>query len=148
MRRRIFRRGSPPKQAQTELVQEVLTKHRGSSAGIKPTVKVVRDAAKRWKSLIQAAEDAYRSLPEDGPWRSQFVTTLANNRVRTEAAANHALNQVVDAKRRSDEAAAAQLRAEADAKEREAQQLRQKQARLTYLQTQTSKAASAAMHGP
>ncbi|MBC8354570.1 MAG: ParB/RepB/Spo0J family partition protein [Planctomycetes bacterium] len=127
-------------EAQAELVQEVLTKHRGSSAGIKPTVKVVRDAAKRWKSLIQAAEDAYRSLPEDGPWRSQFVDILANNRVRTEAAANHALNQVVDAKRRADEATAMQLRAEADAKDQEAQELRQKQARLTYLQTQTGHA--------
>lgn len=126
-------------EAQAELVQEVLTKHRGSSAGIKPTVKVVRDAAKRWKSLMQAVENAYRSLPEEGPWRSQFVTTLATNRVRTEAATNHALNQVVDAKRRSDEATASQLRAEADAKDQEAQQLRQKQARLTYLQTQTGK---------
>lgn len=126
-------------EAQTELVQEVLTKHRGSSAGIKPTVKIVRDAAKRWKSLMHTAEEAYRSLPEDGPWRSQFVTTLATNRVRTEAAANHALNQVVDAKRRADEAAATQLRAEADAKDQEAQELRQKQARLTYLQTQTGK---------
>jgi site-specific DNA-methyltransferase (adenine-specific) len=126
-------------QAQTELVQEVLTKHRGSTAGIKPTVKVVRDAAKRWKSLIQAAEDAYRSLPEDGPWREQFVDLLATNRARTESAINTALNQVVDAKRRADEAAATQLRTEADAKDQEAQELRQKQARLTYLQAQTSK---------
>jgi hypothetical protein len=32
-------------QAQAELVEEVLGKHRGSSAGVKPTVKVVRDAS-------------------------------------------------------------------------------------------------------
>jgi site-specific DNA-methyltransferase (adenine-specific) len=126
-------------QAQAELLKEVLAKHRGSSAGIKPTVKVVRDAAKRWKALIQTADDAYQSLPEDGPWREKFVAQLAANHARTESAINHALNQVVDAKRRSDEVAAARLRGEADAREREAQQLRQKQARLTYLQTQTGK---------
>jgi site-specific DNA-methyltransferase (adenine-specific) len=126
-------------QAQTELVNEVLSKHRGSTVGIKPTVKVVRDAAKRWKSLIQAADDAYRSLSENGPWREQFVDLLVTNRARTEPAINAALNQVVNSKRRSDEAAAARLRGEADAREREAQQLRQKQARLTYLQTQTGK---------
>jgi hypothetical protein len=39
-------------QAQTELVEEVLGKHRGSSAGIKPTVKAVREAAARWKEFI------------------------------------------------------------------------------------------------
>ena len=126
-------------QAQTELIQEVLGKHRGSTAGIKPTVKVVRDTAKRWTALLHAAEAAYQSLSEDGPWREQFVDLLAANRARTEAAVNTALNQVVDNKRRDDEATATQLRAEADAKEQEAQLLRKKQARLTYLQTQTEK---------
>ena len=126
-------------QAQTELVQEVLGKHRGSTAGIKPTVKVVRDTAKRWTALLHAAEAAYQSLPEDGPWREQFVDLLAANRARSEAAVNTALNQVVDNKRRDDEATATQLRAEADAKDQEVQELRQKQARLTYLQTQTGK---------
>ena len=126
-------------QAQTELVQEVLGKHRGSTAGIKPTVKVVRDTAKRWTALLHAAEAAYQSLSEDGPWREQFIDLLAANRARTEAAVNTALNQVVDNKRRDDEATATQLRAEADAKEQEAQLLRKKQARLTYLQTQTEK---------
>jgi hypothetical protein len=37
----------PEESAQTECVNEVLSKHRDSSAGIKPTVKVVREAAKR-----------------------------------------------------------------------------------------------------
>jgi hypothetical protein len=49
-------------QAQTELTQEVLDKHRGSSKGVKPTVANVREAAKRWKDFIakaaQAAEPA------------------------------------------------------------------------------------------
>lgn len=34
-------------QSQSELVAEILSKHRGSSEGVKPTVKVVREAAKR-----------------------------------------------------------------------------------------------------
>lgn len=32
-------------QAQTELTKQILDKHRGSSKGIKPTVKNVREAA-------------------------------------------------------------------------------------------------------
>lgn len=40
-------------QAQTELVAEVLGKHRGSSMGIKPTVKNVRDAASRTSTMPQ-----------------------------------------------------------------------------------------------
>ena len=125
-------------QAQAELVNEVLSKHRGSSSGVKPTVKVVREAAKRWKSLIQAAEDAYRSLPE-GVWREKFVEALARDKARTESAVSRALGQVVNLKRRREEDEAAQLRTEADAKQREALRLRREEAKLAYLQSQTAK---------
>jgi len=125
-------------QAQSELATEVLSRHTGTSVGVKPSVKVVREAAKRWKSLIQAAQDAYRSLPE-GPWRERFVEILAAEKARTEAAVTRALGQVVALKRRQEEDEATQLRAEADAKQREAQRLRHEQRRLAYLESQTAK---------
>ncbi len=125
-------------QAQSELVEEILAKHRGQSAGVKPTVKVVREAAKRWQALIQAAQDAYESLPE-GPWRDRFVEVLAHEQARTESAVSRALRQVVERKRRQEEAEAARLRAEADAKEQEALRLQREQQRLAFLESQTKK---------
>ena len=75
------------RQAQTELVAEVLSKHRGSTAGIKPTVKVVREHAKRWKELIAAAEKAAGKLEVEGElWVKSFVVRLAEDKVRTVAA--------------------------------------------------------------
>lgn len=53
-------------QAQAELVADVLSKHRGKTAGDKPTVKVVREHPKRWKELIAAAEATYARLGESG----------------------------------------------------------------------------------
>lgn len=125
-------------QAQSELVEDVLSKHRGSSAGKKPTVRVVREAAARWKSLIQAAEKGYLSLPE-GAWRERFVDLLTEERARTESAVSRLLGQVVEQKRHQEENEAARLRAKADVKEREALRLRQEHQRLAYLEAQTGK---------
>jgi site-specific DNA-methyltransferase (adenine-specific) len=125
-------------EAQSELVEEVLSKHRGSSAGVKPTVKAVREAAKRWRALIKAAGDAFASLPK-GKWRDEFVELLAANRVRTEAAVNQALSQIVTQKRRQEEQEAVALRAQADEKEREALKLKQEEVRLRFLESQTAK---------
>ncbi len=125
-------------QAQAELIAEVLSRHRGSSAGIKPSVKVVREAARRWKGLIQAARQAYESLP-DAPWNAQFLKLLADQRVRTEAGVKQALHQIVAQKRRADEDQAARLRAEADTKDREVRRLKREEARLQYVASQAGK---------
>lgn len=125
-------------QAQAELVDEVLGSHRGSSAGIKPTVKKVREAARRWKRILQSAVDAFQSLPDE-ICQGQFVKTLINERVRTEAGVNQTLNQIVNRRRLQEESTATKLRAEADQKEREAQRLLREQHRLAYLEGQTAK---------
>ncbi len=116
-------------QAQTELVTEILPKRRGSSAGKRPTVRVVREAAGRWKALVRMAGKADHFLPE-GIWRERFVEVLAHERARTESAVSHALRHVVERKRRQEEAEAARLRAEADAQEQEALPLQWEQQRL------------------
>jgi site-specific DNA-methyltransferase (adenine-specific) len=125
-------------QAQLELVEEVLNRHRGSSAGIKPTVKVVREAAKRWKALLQAAKDAYAALPDDEA-RQQFVAVLAADNVRTEAGVARVLNRTIADRRRTDEAEATRLRAEADAREQEAAQMQAEGRRLEFLDSQTAR---------
>ncbi len=125
-------------QVQAEVVAAVLSKHRGSSAGIKPSVKAVREAARRWKGLIQAACEAYESITES-TWRERFVKLLADQRVRTEAGVQQALHQIVAQKRRADEAQAARLRAEADTKDREVRRLQREETRLRYLASQADK---------
>jgi site-specific DNA-methyltransferase (adenine-specific) len=125
-------------QAQTELVDEVLSRHRGSTQGHKPTVKAVREAAQRWKALIQTAVDAYESLAA-GRWRERFVQLLTDSRARTEAAVKTALSQTVTEQRRIEESEAARLRAAADEREREAQRLKQAEKRLGYVEAQTKK---------
>ena len=80
-------------QAQEELIAEVLGKHRGSSVGIKPTVKVVREAAKKWKALIKAAEDGCESLNSE--WVQPFVDRLDKSKARTIAAVSKALAQTM-----------------------------------------------------
>ena len=125
-------------QAQLELIEEVLSRHRGSSAGIKPSAKVVREAAKRWKALLQAAEDAYESLPDDEA-RQQFVAALADDQVRTEAGVARALKRTIAERRRAGEAEATRLRAEADAREQEAAQMQAEARRLEFLDSQTAR---------
>ncbi len=99
-------------QAQTELVAEVLGKHRGSTGGIKPTVVVVREAARRWKALITAAETAYSSLDE--AWRPTFVKELADAKARSEADVQRALARVSAGCKAAKEKAEAAARAAVD----------------------------------
>jgi DNA modification methylase len=99
-----------PPQAQAELVTEVLGKHRGSSEGKKPTVKVVREAAARWKALVAAAEKAHVELAEP-EWQGHFIAELAASKARTEAAVSAALGKVVKAKKEAAEAEARRLAA-------------------------------------
>lgn len=108
--------------AQAELVAEVLSKHRGSSAGIKPTVKVVREAAHRYKTMIAAAVAAFEDLDED--WRGPFVEELGTRSARSESAVAACLGTIkkkiaAEARRLEDEARAAAGEAEAEALRRE-----------------------------
>jgi ParB-like chromosome segregation protein Spo0J len=125
-------------QAQSELIEEVLSKPRGPSARRKPTVRVVREAAARWKSLIEAAEAACASLPE-GPWRTRFVDLLVSHRVRTKSALSRLLGWVVEEKRRQEEAEVARLLTEADTHDQEALRLKREYQRLRFLEAQTGK---------
>lgn len=80
--------------AQAELVDEVLSKHRGSTAGIKPTVAKVRDAAKRWKSFIADAGAKLDALPAGA--RESFVGRLSATKARSESAVASAYSFALD----------------------------------------------------
>lgn len=104
-------------QAQSELAEEVLGKHRGSSTGIKPTVAVVRAAAKRWKEMIAEAEARLEQVPEE--WRARFVDLLVLPKARNVAAVQGAFAAVAkeratEARRQEDEARRQQSEAEAE----------------------------------
>lgn len=75
-------------QAQVELTAEVLGKHRGSSAGIKPSVPVVRAAAERWKEMIRMATKLYNGLGLE--YRAVYVSLLAERQARTMTAVHDA----------------------------------------------------------
>lgn len=79
-------------QAQTELTQEVLGKHRGSTAGIKPTVSVVRAAAKRWKEMISEAERVFALVSEE--WQECFVALLVESKARNSAAVQRSFSTI------------------------------------------------------
>ncbi len=100
-------------QAQAELVAEVQGKHRGSSTGVKPTVAVVREAAKRWKGFIEAAESALKTFNEAD--RKTFVAELVKSKARSFPAVEAAKASLlaVIAKRKAD----AQRRAKAESDE-------------------------------
>ena len=83
--------------AQAELVAEVLGKHRGKTAGVKPTVRVVRQTAKRWKGMIASAVEALESLVEP-KWQEAFVAELVAMKARTRAAVGQALARAQRAK--------------------------------------------------
>lgn len=114
-------------QAQIELAQEVLSKHRGSSAGIKPTVATVRASAARWREMVTEASRALESFPEE--WRPAFVELLTDSKARNLAAVQRAFStitskQAEEAKRREEEllkqqdaAAAQRLRLEQEAQQ-------------------------------
>ena len=125
-------------QARQELVAEVLDRHVGSSVGVKPSVRVVREAAKRWKSLIQTAEQACESLENDD-LQQRFVAQLAAERARSEADINRVLSRFLEERRREREREAAQLRSEADVRDREAEQIAEEERRSTFLEQQTGK---------
>ncbi len=67
--------------AQTELTREVLDRHRGSSVGVKPTVAVVRKAAKAMKDVIHAAEAAVEPMSDEA--LCTFVDWMTKNAVRS-----------------------------------------------------------------
>lgn len=60
----VFSEWLTSSQAQIEFVTQLLDKHRGSSAGVKPSVKNVRAKAKEWKEMIEYTEECYQQLPE------------------------------------------------------------------------------------
>ena len=108
-------------QAQTELVQEVLGKHRGKTADIAPTVPNVREAAKRWKALIAAAEAHHAALDGEA-WQKAFAARLASTKARTLAAVDATYRATIvqkeaDEQRRANEARAAASEADARAVE-------------------------------
>ena len=111
--------------AQTELVDEVLGKHRGSSVGIKPTVKVVREAAKRWKEVISTAETALAEMAE--AHRDLFVAQLVSEEARSvsavERARAHVQKVIADEKLR----AASNANAEAEAERKKSETLEREQ---------------------
>jgi site-specific DNA-methyltransferase (adenine-specific) len=115
-------------QAQTELVAEVLGKHRGITEGIKPTVKIVREAASRWKALISSAETAYNTLPESH--REAYVKHLCQTKARTIAAVNTSFSAIQ--RQASDEA-----QAKADTADAEAKAQRKASERAAHLETLT-----------
>lgn len=104
-------------QAQTELTKEILEKHRGSSAGIKPTVKNVRAAADEWKHTINTAIAYYNQLPAD--YQPRFVELLTQNKARTKPAIHQAMAMLTrereaEARQREEELARQQSEAEAE----------------------------------
>ena len=118
-------------QAQTELTAEVLGKHRGSSVGIKPTVKVVREAANRWKDMIAQAETYHQTL--DATWQAYFISRLVEMKARRSADVHSAITQTAraqaDAKRREQEEAERKR----SAAEAERRRLERQAARAEYI---------------
>ena len=120
-------------QARQELINEV-TKNATNSA--KPSRGAVRNAVKRWKKLVQAVISAYQSLTSG---REEFVRLLGQSRVRTEAEVNQVLNQVLTIRRQEEREAALRLKAEADRRTREEQQLEQQQRQTEFITQKTRK---------
>lgn len=130
-------------QAQAELLDEVLGKHRGSSAGIKPTVRVVREAANRWKEMIGAAEDCAAELGKkdhDGRWVEMFVAILVQRKARTQAAVLASKTDVIVAQKQAAKAEADAKRKQADAAEKEAAEKEAEEERQTKVQAFVAKA--------
>lgn len=127
-------------QSQTELVEEVLGKHRGSSAGIKPTVKVVRDAAKRWKSLIDAVVTVYEQLDgDDGKWQKEFVHLLTKRQVRTQAGVGECRAVVLSLKKLAAEEAAQIARQKAEEQDKAALEAERERKRQEAINDFTSR---------
>lgn len=132
--------------AQTELLDEVLSRHRGSTAGVPATVRVFRDAAARWTEMISEAEAAAESL--EGVWRDRFVALLVESKARSNAAIVQASQKV---KREIAEAAAVAA-ASANEAERKAAEDAQRNERIAAVLARvvcgdSREALSSAPHG-
>lgn len=115
--------------AQSELTAEVLSKHRGGSAGVKPTVANVREAARRWKETIALAGELHGKLPAEH--QPAFVALLAERKARTQAAVQQAHAEIVrrveaearrheeELRRQQSQAEAARVQAEREARKAE-----------------------------
>lgn len=104
-------------QAQIELAEKVISKHRGSSIGIKPTVRNVKQVVNQWKEMIALAKELYAKLSLD--WQEPFVDQLAKSQARTKAQVQTAYSlivkhQLVEAKRKEEELAKQQSEAESE----------------------------------
>ncbi len=120
------------------ILKDLFSKHTGISAGIRPTVKQVRQNVKRWTSLLKAAETACESL-SDNEWKRRFVEKLAESNIRTQAGVNQVLSEVFAERQRNENKAAERLRDQADQRQREAQRLEREQQHLAFLKAQTDK---------
>ena len=138
-------------QAQTELVAEVLGRHRGSSEGIKPSVKVVREAAARWKALFERAENIHQALPEG--WQQQFVDALVKAKARTTAAVDGASLVIQKAIKVAAEKTASDAREQAEQSDKAAHKAEEEAAHLAHVQlfvalVQHGDARDLIMHAP
>lgn len=129
--------------AQAELLDEVMGKHRGSTAGVKPTVRVVREAANRWKTLVTAAEDELAAISKDdsdGRWAARFVGLLVEKKARTEAAVHTCRTLTVTEQKKVAEAERRRKQAEADEASRQAEAARQEEERRAAVEAFVAKA--------
>lgn len=115
-------------QAQSELLAEVLGKHRGSTAGIKPTVKVVREAAGKWKAAIKTAVDGYASLNDVPVWQGHFVKLLIEAQARAEQEVSRCYTATLKAKNDAARAELDQKRKAADDEQRQVEEAERAQA--------------------
>lgn len=125
-------------QARVELVEDVLSKHRGGSEGAKPSVKVFREAAKRWKAMIAAAEGALEGL---GDFAQVFVDQLVYREARTQADVERAKSVALAAKQAEADRKAAELAAEQERISDEQLAIEREQARLAAIERYTKKVA-------
>jgi len=118
-------------QAQTELVKQVLDKHRGTSQGVKPTVKVVRQHAATWKEFIAEATKFCESL--DDAWIKEFVSILAKNKARSVSDVNKARQRITEQIEAEARRKAEASQRESDEASEEAERLALESARLKFM---------------
>lgn len=104
-------------QAQIELTKEIISKHRGSSVGIKPTVRNVKQTANKWKEMVALAKELHAKFPLE--WQEPFIDQLAKTEARTKAQVQTAYSliikhQLAEATRKEEELARQQSEVEAE----------------------------------
>ena len=135
-----FRDWITTERLQQEVLEELIGRPPYRSRGVLPTIKKVRNTVKRWNAMIQAAESACDSLPEDDPtWRTRFVALLAKDHVRTEAGINQALNAIISLRRQHERDTAKRLESEIHQRRQQEQLLEKAQLQTAYLAGQSSK---------